>query len=125
MHKQPGNTAGGTTIAELTDLVLKFVQERDWEQFHNAKDMALSLTLEAAEVLELTQWKSGPELQSHMSAHVDELGDELSDVLFWVLEMSHRFQIDLPAAFRKKMARNAEKYPVEKAKGLAKKYTEL
>ena len=114
-----------TTIAELTDLVLKFVQERDWKQFHNAKDMAVSLTLEAAEVLELTQWKNGAKLEAHMAASVEELGDELADVLFWVLEISHHFKIDLGEAFRKKMAKNAAKYPVAKFKGQAKKYTEL
>jgi dCTP diphosphatase len=113
------------TIGELTELLLKFVRERDWMQFHNAKDMAISLVLEAAEVLELTQWKNGPELQSHLAARRDDLADELADVLYWVLELAHHFQIDLGEAFRAKIAKNVAKYPVEKVKGLAKKYTEL
>ena len=113
------------TLAELTELLSKFVQERDWKQFHNPKDMAISLSLEAAEVLELMQWKNGPELEAHLRAHPALLADELSDVLFWVLEMAHHFQIDLDKAFEQKLAKNAEKYPVEKSRGKAKKYTEL
>jgi NTP pyrophosphatase (non-canonical NTP hydrolase) len=113
------------TIGELTQLLLKFVHERDWMQFHNPKDMAISLTLEAAEVLELTQWKNGAELDAHLAQRRENLADELADVLFWVLELAHHFQIDLGAAFRAKIAKNEVKYPVDKAKGLAKKYTEL
>jgi NTP pyrophosphatase (non-canonical NTP hydrolase) len=113
------------TIGELTELLLKFVHERDWKQFHNPKDMAISLTLEAAEVLELTQWKNGAELEAHLAGCREDLADELADVLFWVLEMSHHFQIDLSEAFRAKIAKNKIKYPVDKVKGLAKKYTEL
>jgi NTP pyrophosphatase (non-canonical NTP hydrolase) len=113
------------TIGELTQLLLKFVHERDWMQFHNPKDMAISLALEAAEVLELTQWKNGVELESHLAQRREDLADELADVLFWVLELSHHFQIDLGAAFRAKIAKNEAKYPVDKARGQAKKYTEL
>ena len=113
------------TIGELTELLLKFVHERDWMQFHNPKDMAISLTLEAAEVLELTQWKNGAELELHLAERRETLADELADVLFWVLELSHHFRIDLGDAFRAKIAKNQVKYPVDKAKGLAKKYTEL
>lgn len=114
-----------STIEDLTQLLLKFVHERDWMQFHNAKDMAISLVLEASEVLELTQWKNGAELENHFKARREDLADELADVLFWVLELSHHFQIDLGEAFRAKIAKNEAKYPVEKAKGIAKKYTEL
>jgi NTP pyrophosphatase (non-canonical NTP hydrolase) len=113
------------TIAEMTEIVLKFVAERDWKQFHNPKDMALSLTLEAAELLELTQWKNGAELEEHLRKNREQVADELADVLFWVLEISDHFGIDLGAAFVAKMAKNAAKYPVEKAKGVARKYTEL
>jgi NTP pyrophosphatase (non-canonical NTP hydrolase) len=114
-----------TTLAELTQLVLKFRDERDWAQFHNPKDMALSLMLESAELLELMQWRNGPALDQHLAARKSDVADELSDVLYWVLEMAHEFKIDLADAFAAKMAKNAAKYPIEKAKGLAKKYTEL
>jgi NTP pyrophosphatase (non-canonical NTP hydrolase) len=113
------------SIAELTRLVLQFRDERDWAQFHNSKDMALSLTLEATELLELMQWRNGPALEAHLRSKKEELGDELSDVLYWVLEIAHAHDIDLAEAFRTKMAKNVAKYPIEKARGLAKKYTEL
>ena len=114
-----------STLAELTQLLLQFVHERDWKQFHNAKDMAISLVLEASELLELTQWKNGPELESSLRHNREPLADELADVLFWVLEISDHYQIDLGEAFRSKMKKNAAKYPIEKAKGKSTKYTEL
>ena len=114
-----------TTLAELTALAIRFRDERDWKQFHNPKDMALSLALESAEVLELMQWKNGEELQRHLEAHRARLGEELSDVLFWVLAMANDFSIDLGEAFKQKLIKNAQKYPIDKAKGVSTKYTEL
>lgn len=114
-----------TTLNELTELLLAFVHERDWKQFHNPKDMAISLILESAELLELTQWKNGQELQAAMESRREAVADELADVLFWVLEIGDHFQIDLAQAFKDKLRKNAEKYPVEKARGSSKKYTEL
>jgi NTP pyrophosphatase (non-canonical NTP hydrolase) len=101
------------TLDELTQLVLKFREERNWAQFHNPKDVALSLTLEAEE------------LAAHLKANREALGDELSDILGWVLVFAKDQGIDLEQAFRRKLEKNAEKYPVEKARGVAKKYTEL
>jgi dCTP diphosphatase len=114
-----------TTLDDLTKLVLDFREERDWKQFHNPKDMALSLSLEAAEVMELMQWRNGPELDAHLKASKDRLGEELADVLGWILLMAHDQQIDLADAFAKKIELNKQKYPVEKAKGSARKYNEL
>jgi NTP pyrophosphatase (non-canonical NTP hydrolase) len=114
-----------TTISELTRLAIQFRDERDWKQFHNPKDMALSLALETSEVLELMQWKNGDELQQHLEANRARLGEELSDVLFWVLAMANDFSIDLGEAFKQKLIKNAHKYPIEKAKGVSTKYTEL
>lgn len=113
------------TISELTQLAIRFRDERDWKQFHNPKDMALSLVLEASEVLELMQWKNGDELQRHLEAKRAQLGEELSDVLFWVLAMANDFSIDLGEAFKQKLVENAQKYPIDKAKGVSTKYTEL
>ncbi len=112
------------TLADLTALVLRFRDDRDWSQFHRPKDVALSLTLEAAELLEMMQWRDGPELDAHLLAEREHLGQELSDILSWVLILAHDQRIDLPAAFVAKLAHNAEKYPVERARGVAKKYTE-
>jgi len=113
------------SIAELTKLAIAFRDERDWKQFHNPKDMALSLVLEAAEVLELMQWKNGRDLDEHLSRNRQKLAEELSDVMFWVLAMSNDLEIDLGAAFKAKLIANARKYPIDKAKGVSTKYTEL
>ena len=114
-----------TTLSELTNLALTFRAERDWQQFHNPKDVALSMSLEVAELIEIMQWRNGEELKAHLQKNREHVGQELSDILGWVLLLAHDLQIDLPDAFREKLKQNAEKYPVDKAKGIAKKYTEL
>lgn len=113
------------SLTELKEKVRRFVEERDWTQFHNSKDLALSLSLEAAEVLELTQWKQGPELEEFLKSNKDRLSEELADVLYWVLLLASRHEVDLAAAFQAKMAVNEKKYPIDLAKGSSKKYTEL
>jgi len=112
-------------IARLTKLACDFRDERDWKQFHNLKDMVVSLALEAAEVLELAQWKNETELRKYLAEHPEKLEDELADVLYWILVLAHDNGIDLAKAFEKKIEKNRKKYPVEKARGIAKKYTEL
>jgi len=112
-------------INELTKKVTKFRDERDWKQFHNPKDMAISLALEAAEVLEHFQWKNEKEMEKYVKTNKDEIADELADVLYWVLLMSHDLDINISMALPKKLIETAKRYPVEKAKGRAKKYTEL
>lgn len=118
-----GSRAG--EIAELARLAVQFRDDRDWKQFHNPKDMALSMALEVAEVIELMQWKNGDALIQHLRARREDLGDELSDVLYWVLTIAHDFDIDLGEAFRRKLIKSAAKYPIEKSRGRANKYTEL
>jgi NTP pyrophosphatase (non-canonical NTP hydrolase) len=113
------------SLAELSKLVLDFRHERDWKQFHNPKDQALSLVLEAAELLELMQWRNGRELAKFLSENKPRVEEELADVLGWVLLMAHDLKIDLGDAFARKVELNKRKYPVEKARGSAKKYTEL
>jgi dCTP diphosphatase len=113
------------TLQHLTQLAVAFRDQRDWKQFHNPKDIALSLTLEAAEVLEHMQWRNGPQLEAHLATKREELGDELSDVLYWVLVLAHDQGIDLGTAFAKKLEKSAVKYPVAKARGKFNKYTEL
>ncbi len=110
-------------IKELTDRILEFNNARDWKQFHNPKDLALSLVLEAAEVMEHFQWKNSEEMVEYLKGHKDDVGEELADVLYWVLLMSHDLDIDIKEALHKKMAKNEAKYPVEKAKGKSDKYT--
>lgn len=112
-------------IKTLTEEIIKFRNARDWKKFHNPKDTALSLVLEATEVMEHFQWRNGNEIASYVRSHKTELGDELSDVLYWVLLMSHDLGIDITKAFLRKMQLSAKKYPVKKSKGNHKKYTEL
>lgn len=104
-------------IKELTQKIKKFRDERNWKQFHIPKDMAISLALEAAEVLEHFQWDKDKELEHYIKTHKEEIGDELSDVLYWVLLMASDFGIDLREAFDKKMVKNIRKYPVSKFRG--------
>jgi NTP pyrophosphatase (non-canonical NTP hydrolase) len=115
------------TLDDLARLVLEFRHERDWKQFHNPKDQALSLCLEAAELLELMQWRNGDELEKHLATPAVRqlLGEELADVLGWILLIAADQKIDLAAAFEQKIALNKTKYPIHKSKGSAKKYTEL
>jgi NTP pyrophosphatase (non-canonical NTP hydrolase) len=110
-------------LADMLRQLLQFRRERDWEQFHNSKDQLLSLALEAAEVLELAQWRQGEALDAHLATNKQALADELCDVLGWVLLIAHDHQINLPKAFADKMDRNRAKYPVDQAKGRAEKYT--
>ena len=105
--------------------VRSFRDARDWKQFHNSKDMLLSLYLEVAELGEHLQWKSEEEFLSWLEDNRVDFAEELADVLYWVLLIAHDSGVDLAQAFKSKMKQNAEKYPVEKAKGRKEKYTNL
>ena len=112
-------------IKDLTKRIIAFRDARDWKQFHNAKDVALSLVLEAGEVMEHFQWKNKAEIEKYIETNKTDIGEELADVLYWVLLMSHDLKIDVLDALEKKIKINEEKYPVEKAKGKHTKYTKL
>ena len=112
-------------LSELTTRILAFRDARDWRQFHTPKDVALSLNLEASEVLEWMQWRQGDDLTRHLEANRDAVGEELADVLYWTLLLAHDLGIDLGDAFARKMEKNGAKYPVEKAHGSHRKYTEI
>lgn len=112
-------------IKALTDKIIKFRDERDWKQFHNHKDMALSLVLEATELLEHFQWKNSEEVDAVGRASKGELADELADVAMYLFELADNLNIDLAAAIESKIQKNALKYPVEKAKGKHTKYNKL
>jgi NTP pyrophosphatase (non-canonical NTP hydrolase) len=105
--------------------ILAFRKARNWKQFHNAKDLAISLSLEASEVLEHFQWKSKEEIETYIKTHKEHIGEELADVFNLVLLMSYDFKIDIIDALNKKMKKNAEKYPVNKSKGKHTKYNQL
>ncbi len=112
-------------ISQITEAITAFRDARDWKQFHTPKDVALSLVLEATEVLELMQWKNGQALDESLAEKREALGDELADVLYYTLLLAHDQGIDIEAAFTRKMERNAQKYPVALSRGSSAKYTEL
>jgi len=115
------------TLSELSRAVLTFRDERDWAQFHGLKHLMVSLCLEAGEVLELAQWKSDAEVDALPLSRegFDALSDECADVLAYLLLIAEKAQIDLAAALRRKLAKNALKYPVEKSLGRREKYSQL
>jgi len=107
------------TIEQLIKEVEAFTQERDWDQFHNPKDLAIALSIEASELLEVFLWKKPEE------GKLEKVKEELADVFNYALLIASKYDLDVAQIVREKMARNAEKYPVEKAKGVATKYNEL
>lgn len=111
----------------IKQLLFSFRDERDWQQFHTLKDLIISLNLEAAELLELTQWKTDAQLTqlTSDSGFQEQLRDECADVLLYLLLVADAGGIDLLQAAREKIAKNALRYPVEQARGSAVKYTEL
>ena len=113
-------------LKEITDKIVAFRDARDWKQFHNPKDMALSLTLEAAEVMEHFQWKNEEDIKKYLATEngFEGVSDELADVLYWVLLISHDLGIDIKQAFEKKIVKTGKKYPVDVVKGKYSKWTE-
>jgi dCTP diphosphatase len=112
---------------ELIKAVLAFRDERDWRPFHNPKDLAISVALEAAELLEHFQWKSPAEVEAFLGDEPNRtrVGQEMADVLILLISMADAVGIDLREAARLKLQENARKYPVERARGNARKYDAL
>ena len=106
-------------LEELRDAIVKFTQERDWDQFHNGKDLALALSIEAAELNEAFLWKDVS------NVNVEKVKEELADVFNYAILIADKYDLDIKQIVLDKIRRNAEKYPVEKAYGSAKKYNEL
>ncbi len=109
----------------MIEKVVAFRDDRDWKQFHNPKDCAISLSLEASEFLEHFQWKNAEEVQKHLEGNLEDVSDELADVLYWVLLISHDLDIDLEESLNRKLKKSGAKYPIEKSKGRHTKYTDL
>jgi NTP pyrophosphatase (non-canonical NTP hydrolase) len=112
------------TLEELQQIAIKFRDERDWKQFHSPKELAIQVVLEATELLELMQWKNGAELAAVLKDRKQDMADELADVLHGVVLIADEMGIDLGRSFVEKMKKNERKYPIEKARGSSKKYTE-
>lgn len=125
MKRQKPKTKSISEIQKLTSKIIEFRDARDWKQFHNPKDMSLSLVLESCELMEHFQWKSCEEMEAYIKTQKNELAEELVDILYWVLLMSHDWNIDLVESFDKKIKKNENKYPVKKAWGKHTKYNKL
>ena len=115
------------SISDLKKRVQKFCENRDWDQFHGAKDLAIGVITEAAELLERFRFLSDDQARRLLStpSKRKEVEEELADILFFVLRFSQRFQIDLDESLRRKLKKNAAKYPIKKARGKNLKYTDL
>jgi len=106
-------------ISDITEALLQFRNERDWEQFHNPKDLSIAIAAEAGELLELFLWKN------HEEANIDKVKEELADIFAFAFLLADKYQLDVKEIVLKKIEENNKKYPVDKAKGTAKKYNEL
>lgn len=106
-------------LEELRTAIVQFTQERDWDQFHNGKDLALALSIEAAELNEAFLWKDAKDV------NVGKVKEELADIVNYAILIADKYDLDIKQIVFDKLRRNAEKYPVEKAYGSAKKYNEL
>jgi len=116
-----------TTVAELRARVLAFVRERDWEQFHAPKNLSMALAAETGELMEHFLWMSPEQSRTVVqdAAKRHKIEEEIADVVIYALEFANMTGIDVAAAIERKLAVNAKKYPVEKARGRSDKYTEL
>lgn len=106
-------------LEELRQAIVKFTQERDWDQFHNGKDLALALSIEASELNEAFLWKKAEDV------NVEKVKEELADIVNYAVLIADKYNLDIKQIVLDKLRRNAEKYPVDKAYGSAKKYNEL
>ena len=106
-------------LEELREKIVQFTRERDWDQFHNGKDLALALSIEAAELNEVFLWKNASDV------NVEKVKEELADVLNYAILIADKYNLDIKQIVLNKIQKNAEKYPVEKSYGSAKKYNEL
>jgi len=112
-------------VQELIENIRKFIWERDWEQFHSPKNLIMALSVEIAEIMEHFQWLTTEESRNLSPVKMAEVKDEIGDVLVYLIRLCDELGIDPIKAANDKMQKNAEKYPVDKSKGNAKKYTEL
>ena len=115
----------GKDLSYILEKIRKFRDDRDWMQFHDPKNMAISIVLEASELLEQFQWKTRDEMEKHIQTHRIQVEEEIADVAIYLLELAGNLGIDLISAMERKIEKNEKKYPICKARGNASKYTEL
>ena len=106
-----------TTVADLRKLVLDFVQERDWQQFHSPKNLSMAMTIEAGELMEHFQWITGEESRNPTAQKMVDIGEELADVLCYAFAIANELNIDIASTMARKMELNREKYPAQEFRG--------
>ena len=112
-------TTNNSDIELIMKEIVRFTEDRDWDQFHNGKDLALALSIEASELKEAFLWKKPEEV------NIEKVKEELADIMNYAFLIAHKYDMDIKEIILNKLKRNSEKYPVNKAKGSAKKYNEL
>jgi NTP pyrophosphatase (non-canonical NTP hydrolase) len=122
----PTEAANDPTSYEAFQARLRqFMEERDWKQFHNPKDMAIAISLESSELLEHFLWMNGADIDTRVATHGEAIREEMADIGIYLMELCDVLGIDLIAAMFAKLDKAGLKYPIEKAKGSNRKYTEL
>jgi dCTP diphosphatase len=119
-----GESGAMRDLAEFRERLRAFVAERDWERFHSPKNLAMALSVEASELVELFQWLTGEESASLDAEQRRRAAEELADILWFLVRIADRLDIDLLAAAETKFAQNERKYPAERVRGNAKKYSD-
>ena len=112
-------TTNNSDIELIMKEIVRFTEDRDWDQFHNGKDLALALSIEASELNEAFLWKKPEEV------NIEKVKEALADIMNYAFLIAHKYDMDIKEIILNKLKRNGEKYPVNKAKGSAKKYNEL
>jgi len=118
-------TANPHGLTQLRDALRKFADERDWDQYHSPKNLASALSVEAAELLERFQWLTEDQSRKLPPEELQKVREEMADVLNYLVRLADKLDVNLLEAAREKIEKNAQKYPVDKARGSAKKYSEL
>lgn len=115
-----------TTISQLKDSVKKFCEERDWDQYHNAKDLSIGIITESSELLEFFRFKNQKEVEELFNtSSKKEIAEEISDILFFIFRLAQKYDIEISKEFMDKIQKNEKRYPIEKSKGSNKKYMEF
>lgn len=112
-------------MKDLIQTLIDFRRERDWEQYHNPKDLSMSIAIEAAELMQEFQWKTSSEVQEHIEKNKDMVADEIADIMTYLLLLATDLDLDMENIIRSKMSKNAKKYPIDKCKSKNTKYTHL
>jgi NTP pyrophosphatase (non-canonical NTP hydrolase) len=116
-----------TTVIELKERIKRFCEDREWDRYHNAKDLAIGISTEASELLEIFRFKSEKEAEEMFESErkKKEIGEEIADILFFLLRLAQKYDMDVAEQLERVVEKNEKRYPVEKARGSNKKYSEL